>query len=99
MATTKKQGSEGSREELEASKKAAMEALDKLLEAKDHFRQAAEAAGLDLKEEAIDQLAKGKEKAQDLGQEINQYMTEKPLQTLGIAFVGGFILAQILSRK
>lgn len=91
--------SEGVDTELAASKKAAMEALDKLLEARSHFRQAAEAAGLDLKDEAVQHLEQGKLKAKELSLEANEYMVDKPLQTLGIAFVGGFILSQILSRK
>lgn len=103
MATSneaKKTDRSGTRdEELKASKKAAMDALDKLFEAKEHFAQAAEAAGLDMKDEAIDQLTRGKAKAQELGTEANEYMLEKPMQTLGIAFVSGFILSQILSRK
>lgn len=85
--------------ELEASKKSAREALDKLLEAKKHFREAAEAAGLDARDEAVDQLARGRAKVDDFSDEASDYMHEKPLQTLGIAFVGGFILAHLLSRK
>jgi len=86
-------------EELEASKQAAREALDKLMEAKAHFQEAAGAAGLDVKDEAVEQLAKGREKVDEFGDEVSSYMDEKPLQTLGIAFVGGFILAHLLSRE
>lgn len=85
--------------ELGASRKAAAAALDKLFEAKDHFRSAAEAAGLDLKEEALNQLAEGKQKAEELGQQATAYVHEKPLASLAIAFAGGFLLAQVLGRR
>ncbi len=89
----------GREEELAASKEAAREALDKLLEAKEHFRQAAEKAGLDVKEEAVEQLAKGRAKVDELSDEASLYMNDKPLQTLGIAVLGGFVLSHLLSRK
>ena len=85
--------------ELEASRAAAMEALDKLLEAKNHFRSAAEAAGLDLKDEAIDQLTEGRNKAEELSIQATEYVYEKPLSSLAIAFVGGFVISQLLTRK
>jgi len=85
--------------ELEASRQAAIEALDKLLEAKSHFRSAAEAAGLDLKNEAIDQLTEGRAKAEELSLQATEYVYEKPLSSLAIAFVGGFVISQLLSRK
>lgn len=85
--------------ELDASKQAAFDALEKLLEAKDHFRSAAEAAGLELKEEAFNRLAEGKIKAEKLGEQASDYFHEKPLTTLAIAFVGGLLLSQLLSKK
>lgn len=85
--------------ELTASKESALKAYEKLLEAKDHFRKAAEAAGVDMKHDAMDQLAKGREKASELSHQANDYMKEKPLATLGIAFAAGFVLAQIFSRR
>lgn len=96
MVAAKKEGRD---EELEASKKSAREALEKLLEAKEHFREAAEAAGLDARDEAVEQLARGRAKVDEFSGEASDYMHEKPLQTLGIAFLGGFILAHLLSRK
>ncbi|WP_341707900.1 hypothetical protein [Halopseudomonas sp.] len=85
--------------ELAASKAAVGEAYEKLLEARDHFKAAAQAAGLDVKQDALEQLLKGKEKAEVLGEQATTYMREKPLATLGIAFAAGFVLAQLLSRK
>ncbi|SDU25038.1 hypothetical protein [Halopseudomonas salegens] len=84
---------------LETSKEEAMQAYQNLLEAKTHFRKAAEAAGMDLKSEATDQLLKGKDKAEALGNEASRYMNEKPLATLGVAFIAGFVFSQLFSRK
>ncbi len=86
-------------EELVASKESVMEAYDKLMAATSHFRKAAEAAGIDLKEDAVAQLTKGREKAGELSRQVDGYMKEKPLATLSIAFVFGYILAHIFSRK
>ncbi len=97
MATTSRK--DELNQELDASKKAAMEALDNLIEARSHFRQAAEAAGLDFRDEALQRLAKGKAKAGELGDEASEYFHEKPLQTLGLAFLGGFILSKLLSKS
>lgn len=85
--------------ELDASKQAAIEALEKLLEAKDHFRTAAESAGLELKEEALNRLTEGKHKAAELGEQASDYIHERPLSSLALAFVGGLLLAQFLSKK
>jgi ElaB/YqjD/DUF883 family membrane-anchored ribosome-binding protein len=76
-----------------------MEALDNLIEARGHFRQAAEAAGLDLRDEAVKRLERGKARAGEMEDEIGNYLDDKPLQTLGIAFLGGFILSKLLSRS
>ena len=94
MATTNRKN-----DELDASKKAAMEALDNLIEARGHFRQAAEAAGLDLRDEALQRLEQGKAKAGEWEEEVSEYLHEKPLQTLGLAVLGGFVLAKLLSRS
>lgn len=88
-----------SQNELAASKESAVKAYEKLLEAKDHFRKAAESAGLDMKQDALEQLSKGREKASELSHQANDYMKEKPLATLGIAFAAGFVLAQMFSRR
>lgn len=85
--------------EFEASKMSALEALEKLLEARQHFQNAATAAGVDIKHEAIEQLMAGKSKAEELGQELNEFAREKPGTTVALAFLGGFVLAQLLSRK
>ena len=86
-------------EELAASKEAVTSAYDKLMEAKEHFRLAAEAAGVDMKQEAAEQLQKGKAKTEELGEQASVFVREKPLATLSIAFITGYVLSQILSRK
>lgn len=85
--------------ELDATKQAAMEALDKLIEARGHFRAAAEEAGLDLRDEAVQRLEQGKARASEYSDELTDYFQEKPLQTIGLAVLGGFLLAKILSKS
>ena len=85
--------------ELAASKAAVGEAYEKLLEGRDHFKAAAQAAGMDVRQDALEQLLKGREKAEALGDQATSYVREKPLATLGIAFAAGFVLAQLFSRK
>jgi ElaB/YqjD/DUF883 family membrane-anchored ribosome-binding protein len=86
-------------DELAASKEAVLSAYDKLLEAKEHFKLAAEAAGVDIKDEATEQFLKGRAKTEELGEQAAVYVREKPLATLGIAFITGFVLSQLFSRK
>lgn len=99
--TGKKREEEGKtkEEELAASKEAMFSAYDKLLEAKKHFRLAAESAGVDIKNETTEQLLKGRAKTEELGEKASVFVREKPLATLGIAFVTGFIISQVFSRK
>lgn len=96
MAATNRKSA--TNDELAASKKAAMEALENLIEARGHFRQAAEEAGLDARDEALQRLEQGKARAGELGDEASEYLHDKPLQALGLAFLGGFILSKLLSR-
>ncbi|MFN3582010.1 MAG: glycine zipper domain-containing protein [Pseudomonas sp.] len=86
-------------QEIESGKESVMAAYNKLIEAKGHFTHAAEVAGLDLKNEALDQYVKGKGKAEELGRDASRFMHEKPLATVGIAFAAGFLLSQLMSRK
>lgn len=85
--------------EFAASKEAVMGAYAKLLEAKEHFKLAAEAAGIDIKDEATEQLLKGRDKTEALGDQASVFIREKPLATLGIAFITGFVLSQLFARK
>ncbi len=99
MAETSGSDNKGRTAEMAASKEAALEAYEKLLEAQQHFRHAAEAAGMDLKQDAVEQLHRGRDKADELGQEASRYVQDKPLASLGIAFVFGYILSQLFSRR
>lgn len=85
--------------EIESGKEAVSAAYSKLMEAKEHFRHAAEAAGMNWKQDAEAQLGKGKTKAAELCDHANSYLHDKPLATLGIAFAAGFLVAQLTSRK
>lgn len=86
-----------SRESLEASKQAAMEAYSKLLEARDHFGRAAGEAGMDLQDEAFAQLRAGRDRALRAEKQAERYTQDKPLQALGIAFLAGLLLSTLFS--
>jgi ElaB/YqjD/DUF883 family membrane-anchored ribosome-binding protein len=86
-------------DELAASKEAVLSAYDKLLEAKEHFKLAAEAAGVDIKDEATEQFLKGRARTEELSEQASVYVREKPLASLGIAFITGYVLSQLFSRK
>ena len=85
--------------EVDAGPEAVLAAYNNLLEATEHFKEAARAAGLDLRQEAGEQLVKGRQKAVAVGQEASNYVHEKPLQALGLAFVAGLLFAQVFGRK
>ncbi len=89
----------GREAEMAASKAAAMEAYEKLLEARQHFARAAEAAGMDMKQDATEHLQRGRDRAEELGNEASAYVRDKPLASLGIAFLAGYVLAQIFGRR
>jgi ElaB/YqjD/DUF883 family membrane-anchored ribosome-binding protein len=99
MAAETTSASRGKNAEIAASKEAAMEAYEKLLEARQHFRRAAEAAGLDARDEAMEQFARGREKAEAIGAEAGAYVRQRPLASLGLAFLAGYILAQVFGRR
>ncbi|MBM69106.1 MAG: hypothetical protein CME43_06470 [Haliea sp.] len=88
-----------SQQEIDSGKEAALAAYQNLLEAQEHFRQAARSAGMDLKEDAMQQLLKGKHKADELEREMERYVHEKPLATIGIAFFAGLVVSRLLSRS
>jgi ElaB/YqjD/DUF883 family membrane-anchored ribosome-binding protein len=100
MATANSKTTANNKEtELEASKAAVSEAYEKLMEAKKHFKTAAESAGVDVKNDATEHFQKGRDKAGDFTQQATNYMKDKPLATMGIAFAAGFIASKVLSRK
>ena len=83
------------------SKAAVMTALDKLLEAKDHFTHTAETAGLDIKYEAEEQVRLWQE-AQLLANEwavMWPGAQRKPLATVGMVFLAGLVISRLLMRK
>lgn len=84
--------------ELDATKKAAREALEKLMEAREHFKEAAKAAGIDAQEEAVELFEQGKAGAEQVGLDVVQFVYEKPWHALGIAVVGGFVISRLISK-
>lgn len=99
MATTGDKTTSDKQKELDAGKESVLAAYNDMLEAQGHFRQAAEAAGLDMKHDAMEQLLKGRDKADALGQEVQRYVHDKPMATLGLAFFAGLLVSQLMSRK
>lgn len=95
MATAKNSSMDA---ELDATKKAAREALEKLLEARDHFKEAAKAAGIDAQEEASDLFEQGRAGAEQVGLDVMQFVYEKPWHALGIAVIGGFIISRCVAK-
>jgi len=98
MATAGKEEAAKS-SEIDSGKEAVLAAYNNMLEAKEHFKLAAQAAGMDLKSEAATQLLKGRDKAEALGHQASDYVHEKPLATLGIAFLAGFLFSQVFTRR
>ena len=103
MSATEKTGTVANQNdkqaEINSGKEAVAAAYSKLMEAKEHFRHAAEAAGMDWKHDAEAKLASGKNKAEELCDQANSYLHDKPLATLGLAFAAGFLVAQLISKK
>lgn len=95
MATAKNSSMDA---ELDATKKAAREALEKLLEARDHFTEAAKAAGIDAQDEVADLYEQGRAGAEQVGLDVMQFVYEKPWHALGIAVIGGFIISRCISK-
>ncbi|MDF1764678.1 MAG: hypothetical protein P1U57_14860 [Oleibacter sp.] len=100
MATANSKSAEPTKEqELEASKAAVTEAYEKLMEAKTHFKAAAESAGVDMKSDAAEQFQKGRDKAGEMTDQATAYAKDNPLATIGLAFAAGFIASKFLTRK
>ncbi len=99
MATSSDNTTSDKQKEVDAGRESVLAAYNDMLEAQGHFRKAAEAAGLDLKHDAMEQFVKGREKADALGEEVQRYVHEKPMATLGLAFFAGLLVSQLMSRK
>ncbi len=99
MANSTDKSAPGRQQEMDAGREAVQAAYRDMLEAQQHFRKAAEAAGVDLKEDALEHLRQGKNKADELGREVERYVHEKPLATVGLAFFVGLLVSQLMSRK
>lgn len=89
-------------EEFEQAKKAALEAYSNFLEAKDHLKAAARNAGIEFKEvanehfhETVDRLS---ERKRVLVDEASDYIRENPLNSAGMAFLGGVLFGRFLGK-
>lgn len=88
------------REEFEQAKKAALEAYNSFLEAKQHLKNAAENAGIEFKETANEQfhetVEKLTERRRELADQAGDYIRENPLTSACVAFVCGMVTSRIL---
>lgn len=86
-------------QEFDSAKLAAVEAYEKLMEAKAHFTKATAAAGVELNDEAIERLHKGEETLEAVGSQLTASVKRNPLTTVGIAFAVGILLAKVTSHR
>ena len=86
-------------EELEAGKDAVAQAYKQLMEAKAHFSKAAESAGIEFKDDALEKLHKGEKSIEALGSQVAISAKNNPLATLGVAVAVGFLLSKVITRR
>lgn len=86
-------------QEIDVGKEAVAQAYEKLMEAKAHFQKAVEAAGIELKGEALEQVHKGEDSLEALRSQVSDSTRKNPLSALGIAFAVGFLVSKITSRN
>lgn len=93
-------------ESLSRGTDAAMSALYRFLDAKNHLVNSAESAGMQMKHEARDRLLRsrrklhrGRQNLEHLGHEAVHHTKRKPLAVAGIAIIGGLILYRVLGRR
>lgn len=88
--------------EFEAAREAALEAYENFLEAKDHLKAAALAAGHEFKDTANEQFEEALERMTEQKDEIydstRDYMRENPMTSAGIAFLGGLLISKLFER-
>ncbi|HWK53211.1 MAG TPA: hypothetical protein VNR18_02495 [Hyphomicrobiales bacterium] len=87
-------------EEFEQAKKAALEAYNSFLEAKQHLKNAAENAGVEFRESANEQfhetVEKLTERRQELADQAGSYIRDNPLTSACMAFVCGMVASRLL---
>lgn len=88
--------------EFEAAKEAALEAYENFLEAKDHLKAAASAAGHEFRDSANEQFEEALERMTEQKDELydstREYMRENPMTSVGIAFLGGLLVSKLFER-
>lgn len=85
-------------EEMDAARESVSAALENLVEARNHFRQAVQAAGLDIAEEAESRVDAGRQQLGKLDDRLQRAVQDEPVKSLGIAVLAGFVLARLVSR-
>jgi len=88
-----------SAKKINANREAMSDSYRELVAAKDQFRKTAEAAGVEAKEEVIEQWLKGKRKATKAGSQAQQYFEDRPGATLIVVFGLGFLVSRLFSRR
>lgn len=95
-------GKETKREEFENAKQAAIDAWANFVEAKNHLKLAAKAAGVEFREVAnehfVDARDRVKEQKTELYEHTCEYVREYPLRSAGIAFLGGVLFSKMMDR-
>lgn len=93
-------------EQLSDGKEAIASALNRFLEAREHFVSAAESAGVDAKYQMQERIGRGRRKLhrgrqnlEHLGEDAAHYARERPLLVIGTAVVLGLFLYQAFSRR
>lgn len=89
-------------EEFDSAKQSAREAYENFVEAREHLKSAARAAGIEMKETADDELDDVIKRVLDEKERVvrtsEEYVRENPLASAGIAFLAGFIISKLIGR-
>ncbi|MCP5347979.1 MAG: hypothetical protein R3F41_10215 [Gammaproteobacteria bacterium] len=85
-----------------AAKNAAKDAYDNLLDATEKFKSVAMQAGIDARDKTEERIEHSVEKTQDKAVDAyvntQNFVIDRPLTSVGIAFATGYLAARILGR-
>jgi ElaB/YqjD/DUF883 family membrane-anchored ribosome-binding protein len=89
-------------EEFASAKQAAVEAYANFLDARNHLKAAALAAGMEFRDTANEQFEEALERIIEQKDQVYEttwdFMRENPVTSAGIAFVGGLLFSRLLDR-
>lgn len=88
-----------SSKDMKARREAMNDSYRQLVAAKDRFRATAEAAGIDAKEDAVEQWFKGKREANKAASKAYRYLDDRPVPALLLVFGLGFFVTRLISRR